>query len=86
MGSIRQEERIIKWIFNSKDYDTLDMWLVMLKPNNFNHRGPKLMFVMIIEDFDKYDDYNDIIKVKGHEHYYDRTHQRLLEYDLDTKK
>jgi hypothetical protein len=85
MGSIRQEERMIRWIFNSKDYDTLDMWLMMLKPSNFNHRGPKTMFVMILEDWDEIDDYNQIIKERGHEWYYNKTHYKLLEYDYKKK-
>jgi hypothetical protein len=85
MGSIRQEERMIRWIFNAKDYDTLDMWLSVLKPNNFYHRGPKMMFVLILDDWEIDYDYDDIIKERGHEYYYDLAHQKLLEYDLDTK-
>ena len=90
MSTIRQEERIIKWIFNSKDYDTLDMWLTILKFNNFHYKITRLMFILIQEDWEKTEDYNQIIKERGYEHYYQLTHETILEAEykksLDTKK
>jgi len=69
MNTFKDEERVIRWIFNSKDEETLRVWLQFANPNNFYHFINKMMVHLIIDEYDEGVLFDEIIKEKGFDYY-----------------
>jgi len=83
-ASQRQEERMLKWIFNAKNEETMSMWLNILNQSNFTYEIPNIIYQLIILDWVTHDCYELIIN-KGYDYYYEKSSEYIIEKRVKEK-
>ena len=81
-SSISNEERMLRWIFNAKDEQTMDVWFDVLRANNFTYTPTHLMFIEMCNDWECDEDAFKTIKSNGFYHYYNNAHD-LIKYNKE---